>query len=394
MSLKIYHQTGHNTNWNLDSLTLDKCGDGLILSPVHQARGKIESLNKELKSRSIFDPQYYLPNSQKKNLTSYSFFPEVISSGFSTIEFHTLAHQSAEECIAFQIAQDFEKIIIPTRYIDQLKTNYIEQQEEYSLLPFLKVLSTKKVDKPIFVTLALTSHMIEDEGFRTKILNWITSYPEINGVYILVSHERDTKQIQSESFLKSYLDFLVTLKEAELEIILGHTNTESLIYSVVDNINLTFGTFENTRIFSIDKFVEIEEDRRGPKARIYLPNLLNWIQYSQAKEILAVNPALWKQIYTPTPYSEQALATTVEPTFNQSPLYKHHFLCFSSQISELSVLDQTTRCHKIIEWIEFAKENYSRIRTAGIQIENHGNHKHLAPWENTINYFYKTYLKT
>lgn len=328
----------------------------------------------------------------KKRILLRILFSEVISSGFSTVEFHALAHQSAVECIDFQISQNFEKIVIPTRFIDQLKTNYIEQQEEYSLLPFLKVLSTKIIDKPIIVTLALTSHMIEDEGFRTKLLNWITSYPEISGVYILVSHERDTKQIQSEPFLKSYLDFLVTLKDAELEIILGHTNTESLLYSVVGNVDLTFGTFENTRIFSIDKFVVIEEDRRGPKARIYMPHLLNWVQYSQAKEIRASNPVLWSKVYTPTTYSEQSLATTVEPTFNQSPLYKHHFLCFSKQISELGELDQSARLDKVLQWVEIAKDNYQKIKSSGIQMENHGNNKHLIPWENSLKYFKAAYL--
>ena len=36
MSVKIYHQVGHFSNWNIDSFHEDHCGDGMILSPVHQ----------------------------------------------------------------------------------------------------------------------------------------------------------------------------------------------------------------------------------------------------------------------------------------------------------------------------------------------------------------------
>lgn len=393
MTIKIYHQVGHNSNWNTDSFLNDKCGDGLILSPVHQPKSKIEDMDIALRQKSIFDPQYYLPNSQKKKLATYPFFPEVISKGFKTLDFHMDAHASAEMCIDFQVEQDFEKIIIPVRYIDQMKTNYFEQQEEYSLKPFLKVIKAKAIEKPVFATLALTSHMIEDVGFRTKVLNWITSFPEITGVYILVTLERDTKQIQSEEFLKSYLDFLMTLKEVDLEIIVGHSNTEGLLYSLIDGITLSFGTFENTRIFSIDKFVESEEDRRGPKARIYLPKLLNWIQYNQAKDIQKTNPTLWADIYTPTTYADIALAALVEPTFNQPQLYKHHFMCIHQQVQELKSVDVLGRCEILLEWVKVARLNYSKINAIGIQIESHGSSEHLLAWQNTIVYFYNKYLK-
>jgi hypothetical protein len=392
MTLKIYHQVGHNNNWNTDSFQKDGCGNGLILSPVHQAKSKIEEMQLALRQSSIFDPQYYLPNSQKKKLATYPFFPEVISEGFKTTDFHMDAHSSAEMCLDFQVTLGFEKIIIPVRYIDQMKTDYFEQQEEYSVKPFLKVIKAKGIKKQIFATLALTSHMIEDVGFRTKVLNWITGFPEISGVYLLVTFERDTKQIKSETFLKSYLDFLVTLKEVDLEVIAGHLNTESLIYSLVDDISLSFGSFENTRIFSIDKFVESEEDRRGPKARIYIPKLLNWIQYSQAKEILKANPTLWNDIYTPTKYSDDALAAAIEPTFNQPQLYKHHFICFYQQIQKLSLVSPKQRFQLLSQWINEARVNYSKISSIGIQIESHGNNQHLLPWQNAINYFNEKYL--
>lgn len=393
MPIKIYHQVGHNDKWNLDSFAEDKCGDGLIFSPVHQNKDKIESVGDEIKKSSIFDPQYYLPNSQKKKLSTYPFFPEVISGSFSTIDFSIYAIESARQCVKFQKDQDFEKVIIPTRFIDQMASNYFEQQEEYSVVPFLKAIEEAEISAPIYITVALTSHMIEDEGFRTKLLNWITSFPELSGVYMLASLERSTKQIQSDNFLSAYLDFMVTLRNVDLDIVVGHTNTESLIYSLIDDVTLSFGSFENTRIFSLDKFIESDGDRRGPKARIYLPGLLNWIQFNQAHEIMEEEPSLWSKIYEPTDYADRVLESNIEPTFNQPQLYKHHFICFYNQIQKIANLNTVERYEQISEWIKAAMSNHEQVKAMPIELDSHGNGDHLQFWLNSANKFYRKYLK-
>src|SRR3569833_190281 len=208
MALGILHQVGHFPNWNLDSLIHDECGDGLILSPVHQARNTVEKLGEQIKSRLLFDPQYYLPNSQKAKLSTYEFFPEVISNGFSTSDFPLVALRSAQKCGEFQLAQQFAGVIIPARFVEQLTPRYFEKQEEYTIVPFLKALTKLTVSKPIYLTLALTAAMLQDEESHRQLLNWVTGFPEISGVYLLVNDDRPTKQIRSRELLSGYLDFV------------------------------------------------------------------------------------------------------------------------------------------------------------------------------------------
>ncbi|HFB66061.1 MAG TPA: hypothetical protein ENJ60_11045 [Aeromonadales bacterium] len=393
MAIKIYHQVGHFSNWNIESYTNDKCGDGLIFSPLHQNKSQLEKIDDKLKAHSLFDPQYYLPNSQKKKLSTYPFFPEEISGGFSTIDFTSIALESARQCVAFQIEQNYEKIIIPARFIDQMSSDYLEQQEAYSVYPFLQALGEQAVSKPIYLTLPLTSHMIEDDGFRKSILNWVTGFPEIDGVYILVNHERNTKQIQSESFLDAYLEMLTDLSSVELGLIIGHTNTESLLFSLIDDSVLTFGSFENTRIFSVDKFVSSDEAKRGPKARIYLPGLLNWVQFTQAREIKNEEPELWSNIYQPTNYGNHVFNLAVEPYFNQPNLYKHHFICFYDTISTLSKLDVVDRYKFLKTKIQEAIDYHKQVNAIPINLDRHGNGEHLEHWLNCINRYYRKYLK-
>ncbi len=392
MKIPLYHQVGHNSNWNLESYQDDGCGDGLIFSPVHQNYESIKRLPAHIKSCSLFDPQYYLPNSQKAKLNSYDFFPETLSGGFSTIEFGGLARESAKRCLAFQLEQGFSGIVIPARHFNEMNPDYTTDQTKYTVEPFLQELSTASYNKPIWLTLPLTSAMIIHEGYRTQILNWVTSYPEINGVYVIIEDDRDTKQIKNDRYLNAQLEFLTELRLADLNVILGHCNTEALLLSLIDGCSITFGSFENTRMFSIDKFVSSLEERRGPRARIYLSGLLNWLQFAQAGGIKNELPELWKKIYTPNDYGDKALASPTEPTFNQPTLYKHFFLCFQHQIKQLEILTTIDRYNLLRKWLNEAIQIDEELQKKHFDIERHGKGDHLQPWLDVINRYYRKYL--
>ncbi len=95
--------------------------------------------------------------------------------------------------------------------------DFVDRQNSYTVHPFLKALSLKKVKKSIYLTLSLTSHMVMNKIFRTQILNWVTSFPEVTGVYVIATpHDEGYKQIQSEEFLFSYMEFLQQLRNAAL----------------------------------------------------------------------------------------------------------------------------------------------------------------------------------
>ncbi len=391
MTFNIFHQVGHNSNWNIDSVEEDNAGDGLIFSPVHQNKNALEKINKKINQKSFFDPQYYLPDSGKKKLNTYDFFPESISQGFNTVEFSQLAKESATRCIAFQLSQEYSRIIVPTRYFREMITDYQVKQEAYSVKPFLEELSCIKNHPPIFLTLPLTSPMVRDSGYRTELLNWVTSYPEIQGVYVFIVDDRETKQIHDEDQLFGNLTFFQELRNAELDVVIGYSNTESLLYTAVDSCSISMGSFENTRMFSIEKFMVSDESRRGPKARIYLPGLLNWVLYSEAKDIKQRFPDIWQRLYVPTPYGDRALDLLVEPTFNQPDLYKHHFINLYGQASELrNVIDISQRITLLDSMIRNASTYYEMLDSTGISLNNHSLGKHLSGWSSALKRFSTT----
>lgn len=392
MPISLLHQCGHNSNWNKNSYVDDGVGDGLILSPVHMARNVAENLDEDVKNVSVFDPQYYLPSSQKRKLHTYDFFPENISGGFQTDDFSMHALESAKLCVDFQLTQNYRGIVIPTRYFDQMISNFCDLQDIYTVHPFIEAISSIGADSTVYLNLVLTSHMIKDEKFRTQILNWLTSFQEIDGVYLIPDCVRQTKQIDDTDFLEELLVMLHQMREIGLEVILGYQNTEGILMSLVPDVEITFGSFENTRIFSIDKFMESDDQRRGPRARIYLPGLFNWIQLGQAKEIREGAPDIWDEIYVPNEQSEQALEAAVEPYFNQPMLYMHHFEVYEQQIRELEDLAASDRYELLRDRIRTAQGWYSELDDRRFDLERHGRGDYLEAWLAAINRHWRNYL--
>lgn len=296
MTIKLLHQMGHNSIWNKDSFEKDGVGVGLCYSPVHEVAKNINAAKKQLKETSIFDPQFYLPSSQKKKFQSYDFFPNTIlgEKGFNTIDYTAISSESAKRCVDFQIKNNFEKIVIPARFYEQIHPKYIEQQSESFVIPFINYIKKIGINtkKKIILTVPITSGMLNVEEYKINILNWITSFPEISGIYFICQHDRSLKQISDANFLVDYMDTIKSTIDADLEVIVGYTNTESILYTLCGDLSLTVGAFENTRIFSLDKFIVSDEDRRGPKPRIYMPELLNWVNFEEAKLLRKQSPEL------------------------------------------------------------------------------------------------------
>ncbi|QHE84902.1 hypothetical protein [Hydrogenophaga sp. BPS33] len=382
MPLGLHHQVGHNAVWNMESFQREHCGDGLILSPLHQALPTVKNMDLATRAASLFDPQFYLPTSRKRKLLSYPFFPEQVEGGFQTGTFPVHAPEVARSCVDFQIEQGFRKVVVPTRFLNEMYPEYFEMQGEFSVNAFIEAAGSR----PLCLSLAVKASMMTTASWRRMLLDWITSFHQVDELYLMYEHVRDTKQIQDSEFLREALRFFREVMATGLKLTIGYTNTEGLLFSTIGDPNITMGTFENTRIFSVDKFVESDSERRGPRARIYLAGLMNWVQFEDAKRIRDLAPEVWRQVYFPTDWAEQALAQPIDPTFNQPALYKHYFLNMQEHVNELRSMTPSERRHLLQERVAGALRMYRALEPR-VQLERHGQAGHLAAWQQALQTF-------
>ena len=284
MEFEIYHQLGFRDIWNIESIQDENTGDGVIISPRSMNKSKVESLDIEIKEKAIFDPQLFNPSEINKNMSTYSFYPsQLMPSGFDTGRYSEYSSVCANECIDFQIRNDFRFLVIPTRYYEEMPpvASLIEFQNEHYINPFLSEIENVGVDKDIIVQVTLNSHMIKNTEYASELLNWITGIDGIKGVYLITELSPRNKQINDADFLYSLLNFINELYQNELIVILGYLNTEALLLSIASPSIVTIGSYNNLRCFDSSMFRNMNEksEQRAGTPQIFVPRLLDWIDY-------------------------------------------------------------------------------------------------------------------
>lgn len=385
--MKVYHQLGHFHKWNLESIADDHSGDGVILAPRHMPQEKVTNLDLSVRSQSIFDPQFYVPSNALGELVTYEFFPCVFSNGFDTTQFSRKdAYTVAEACINFQLKNGFCHVVIPTRYYVGTPSTFISKQSEFTVDPFRHVLASKGTEQPILLQLVLNGSMLADKEFANEVLNWVTGMPEISGLYLIVEVEPRQKQLKDPDFLLRMLRFVDILRSNELDVVLGYLNGEALVLSLADPSIVTIGSYEKTRMFRVKNFQEQELQKGGPHARLYISQLLQWIEHPY---IGAIKVGLPNQsvLFDKNKYQAEMFNPTFKWHFTKPQLYKHYFLEFSKQLRQVGNQNGKERFNLVSQMINQARKWFQDIDEAGIVLETNSDGSHLPAWLTAANLF-------
>lgn len=385
---KIYHQCGHNTIWNIESCFNDNVGDGLILSPSDLPQNRIISLNAEIKTKSVFDPQFYLPKSNKRNFITYDFFPNTsMENEYSTENYEENAYEDALKCVQFQMENGFKAIIIPTVYKESFTDNYLATQKYLYILPFLSAIEKLKIDKPIYLTLVLKDSYLFDEEIKNSLLSFATSFQSIDGIYIIPEHIETYKRIRDENYLFELMKFIDKLRENELMVHLGYTDIEGFILSLADVTSISIGAYENTKCFNIEKFKKSEGKRQGPNPRIFSKKLLQNVEYTYLKSLETLYEK-YNELFEDNDYKIKMFEPTFQWHFAKPEIYKYYFFEYCKLIEELPD-DYNERYNFILEKIKQSMLYYKEIDNSGVLLDEKSNGDHLIHWFNVVNMFNK-----
>lgn len=384
--MKVYHQTGFRDNWNRDSY-LNGIGDGLIFSPINIDADKLLGLDSSLKNTGFLDPQLYLLNEAKGTLDTYPYFPGNLKSDFSTPDLDNSHIQMAEFCVDYQMKNNFNYIVIPNRYFTDNPTTYLSQSTDYFVNPFCDYVRKNKINKRVLLSVIVKPIMLSDVERRNEVLNWITGHQQINGVYIIFENNFNSKQIKDFDFLLNVLRFIRILKENQLEVHIGYTNTEAILYSIAMPDSITVGSYENLRSFGIKRFQDIENGpMRAPKARLYSSKLFQWLdyQYVDAMRSLIVD---YENYFDESEFRPLMFKPEYNWQFQKPEPYKHYFSVFDQQIKSLPN-NQTERIDSLKNSFRNAV-NLFKIIEKDVLLDDDSNGSHLPTWFNVITAYQK-----
>lgn len=380
--MKVYHQTGFRDNWNRESY-LNGTGDGLIFSPINIDADKLLGIDSNLKIYGFLDPQLYLLNEAKGTLHTYPYFPGNLKPDFSTPDLDNSNLQIAQLCVDYQLANDFKYLVIPTRYNEDNPTSYFIQSTEFFVLPFCDYVRENKIKKTILLSVIVKPIMLTDEEKRNEVLNWITSHQQVDGVYLIFENNFNSKQIKDFDYLLNILLFIRVLKENQMEVHVGFTNTEAILYSIAMPDSISIGSYENLRSFGIKRFQDVENtSMRAPNARLYSSKLFQWIDYQYIDAMKSLLPS-YEDYFDDSEFKPLMFKPEFKWHFAKPEPYKHYFYVFDNQIKAIPQ-DQNYRIEKIKEDFRTAINLFSKIENV-VFLDDNSNGSHLPTWLNVIN---------
>lgn len=390
--VKVYHQCGHNDIWNFDSFNKDSIGEGLILAPKMQNTKKIKNFEEKIKKCSFFDPQFYYPRSKEKKFERFDFFPNVITEGYSTVNYEELCYESASKCIEFQLNENYEFIVIPTIVYEETPINYLIKIRELYIQPFISEIIKKNIKaKKVLLTVVIKDSQAENEEFLNELLNLITNYNEIDGIYLVPYFKGTGKRLNDIEYIFNLLKIINILKENDLYVHLAYTDIEGLIFTLADIDSVSIGTFENLRRFKLENFKERDPNKfnNTPNKRIYSKKLYQWIDmnYIGVLEELEVFEGLFEE----NNYVDYEKATDREWNFKNPEVYKHYLCSIYNQYKKLPIVYEE-RYEFLISELKKAIEINNIIDRSGILLDNNSNGDHLYKWVTAINKYHK-YIK-
>lgn len=384
--MKVYHQLGFRENWNIESYK-SGVGDGLIYSPINLDADKLLGFNTDLKEYGFLDPQLYLLNEAKGALSTYPYFPGNIKPDFSTPDLDNSHLEMAKLCVDYQQANDFQYLVIPTRYYSDNPTSYFSQSTEYFVNPFCDYVQENNINKKVLLSVIVKPLMLDDVDARNEVLNWITSHQKVDGVYIIFENDFKSKQIKDFDYLLNALRFITILKKNMLEVHIGYTNTEALLLSIAMPDSVTVGSYENLRSFGIKRFENLEKSAmRSPNARLYSSYLLQWIDY-QYIEAMKTLVESYDSYFDDSVYKPLMFVPEFKWHFAKPEPYKHYFYVFDKQIKSLPQ-NQLKRIEYLKEEFIKAIELY-KIITESVLLDSDSDGSHLPTWVNVLNAFKK-----
>lgn len=381
--MKIFHQLGHNHIWNLDSYSKDSVGDGFIISPVNLKPEKIKKVfSKELLENSFFDPQCYLLEGARDTLKMYPYFSTVLDEGLHSLALDTIGEDLANKCVDFQLEYPFQYIVIPTMYSGLVLNQRLKRTEDIFINPFLKkIRETDLGTKEVFLTVIIHEDSLASEDHQNYLLNWITQFPEIDGIYLIPSTSFQ-EPISNQNFIFNFLKFLHSLKNTGLKIIIGYCGIESFIYSAALPDGITMGIYKNLRNFSTQRFLEEKLQMKSPNPRVFSKFILNWPLFDKEALFWDSVEDINSLLFGNDKYDfKNFFPVGKKPHFNNSLLYKHYFYEFNSLCKTLPS-SQIDRNNFLLDYI---RTSINKLETLTFIEEKCYNHLH--DWENILRAF-------
>jgi hypothetical protein len=299
--MSAYHQMGHDSENLLWTEGLARYR-GAILSPVNYDQDKvaaqIEWARRQNGFETIFDPQLYVPNSERGCLRDWPYFPDDVDSADLSSEtwWENTLNSLVDVCVRVRPTAVCSPAVLPSAYPDDYFVRIVSVGDQLCVRladSGVEPIQTAVVGMPELSTAG-----------RPMAIASILSRSRASRIYLvfstLIEPRRELSDVEE---IKGAMRLIAALRTAGLRVTVGFTSSEIVLWKAAGASDCATGKFFNLRRFTRTRFEEPRGQGGGQLPYWFEESLMAFLRQSDVQRVLPINlPRLGT---SPNPFGEQ-----------------------------------------------------------------------------------------
>lgn len=255
--MSAYHQMGHNTK-NL--LHVDELGrfSGAILSPVNEPEqniiAQITSVEEREGFETIFDPQLYVPRSERGVLREWNYFPRDVDTSDISSEawWSEVIELLGETCVR----------IAPNAVCSPAFTPMVYHNDYYTMMVRLCGLLGQSLRGTDILPIQTVIAGLSDLSVPSRALEIasIISRTTAESVYlVLVGLTEPRRELNNPEEIKGAMRLISSLEDNGLRVIVGFCSSDVILWKAAGASVCATGKYFNLRRYTNSRFAEPTE---------------------------------------------------------------------------------------------------------------------------------------
>jgi hypothetical protein len=376
--MSAYHQMGHDSENLLwaDQLTQYR---GAILSPVNYGQSKVAAQVEWARGRvgfeTIFDPQMYVPNSERGCLREWPYFPDDVDTADldSDAWWEVLLDALVGICTTIRPTAVCSPVIMPTTYPDDYFARMVNIGDQLCALltdSGVRPVQSAVVGMPELATAG-----------RPMAIASILSRSRANHIYlVLVSQAEPRRELIAVEEVKGAMRLIAAMQASGLEVTVGFSSSDILLWKAAGASHCATGKFFNLRRFTRTRFEEPGGQGGGQLPYWFEESLIAFLRQSDVQRVMPMS--LPRLEATANPYGAQILdQLAADPERAWLALAWRQFMFWFADVENR--LD--SRATSAAELLRNADNNWRTLDDADFLMEERRNDGGwIRPWRRAI----------
>jgi hypothetical protein len=252
--MSVFHQMGHDSE-NLIRDPALNAYRGAILSPVNYVQSRVAAQIQAMAGmagfEAWFDPQLYVPTSDRGKLRAWNYFPtDVDTADLGSDEWwERLVESLVSCCELLQPSAICSPAVLPRAYSDDYFARLVFAGRR--LTSALRGTGVRPVQTAV---IALNDLAIPNRGMAIASIISQASSEELYLVFISTVEPR--RELSDAEELKGAMRLIAMLRQTGMRITVGFTSADMLLWKYAGAENCATGKFFNLRRFTRSRFEE------------------------------------------------------------------------------------------------------------------------------------------